>query len=89
MKKPAWNRGVPCSEKTKLKLSRLLTGRVISEQTKEKMRLAKKFNPVWNKGVPCAEGTRRKWELLGSAVAGFLDHCRRVAVTELFPDGGH
>lgn len=39
-----------CSDETKRKLSRILTGRTFSDETKKKMSLAKKGLPTWNKG---------------------------------------
>lgn len=54
-----WNKGIPCREETKKKLSDVLMGRIISDETKKKMSIGtepnsgsfKKGNIPWNKGL--------------------------------------
>ena len=44
--KPAWNRGVPCSEETREKISIALTGHEVSAETRAKMSAAQKGHEV-------------------------------------------
>lgn len=51
----AWNKGIPCSEKTKKKISdnkKSKPGKPLSEETKRKISEAKKGKPNGNKGKP-------------------------------------
>lgn len=70
--KPAWNKGIPCSEEQKAKLREKALERDMSgennpfygkhhtEESNEKNRQAHLDKPSWNKGVPCSEEAKAK-----------------------------
>lgn len=70
--KPAWNKGIPCSEEQKAKLREKALARNMSgennpfygkhhtEESNESNRQKHLNKPAWNKGVPCAEETKAK-----------------------------
>ncbi|HJT49800.1 MAG TPA: NUMOD3 domain-containing DNA-binding protein [Nitrososphaeraceae archaeon] len=59
----AWNKGISPSEITRLKLSQALKGKIVSEETKLKIGLAKKGNQ-YCKGRKHSEETKRKISLM-------------------------
>ena len=54
--KPAWNRGIPCSDETRGKMSESHKGHKHTDEARHKM----KGRTPWNKGIPLSEETKRK-----------------------------
>lgn len=64
---PAWNKGVPCSDEQKLKISQANKGhpspmkdKTLSAETRKRMSLADKGKPSPKKGIPQSEEQREK-----------------------------
>ena len=66
---PAWNKGIPCDEKKKAKISLTLKSKKLSswnkgvpctQERKEKISNTLKGHPSWNKGKKVSEDTRKK-----------------------------
>ena len=54
--KPAWNKGIPCSEETRRKMSEKLKGRIFSDETKHRMSESQKGKH----NITHSEETKRK-----------------------------
>ncbi len=60
--KPSWNKGIPMRTESKLKLSKVLMGRKLSEETKQKMLGRRPWNKIGDGITPINERIRRSPE---------------------------
>lgn len=84
-----WNKGIPCSEEARKKISGVLKGITRSEETRKKMSEAKKSLPTWNKGLPAwnkgihpSEETRKKQSLAHKGIHHTEDARQKMSIAK-------
>ena len=85
----AWNKGIPCSEEARKKISGVLKGITRSEETRKKMSETKKCHPTWNKGLPAwnkgihpSEETRKKQSLAHKGIHHTEDARQKMSIAK-------
>ena len=58
--KPSWNKGIPHTEESKLKISVANKGKKRSEEVKRKLSESHKGKNSWSKGMKFSEETKKK-----------------------------